>query len=286
VARRQALAAGLTRHAVAHRLERGWWRRALPGTYVVAALDDGEPTRRWAALLWAPPGTLLSHDTAAALHELPVLCPDARLHLRTPERRDCPAGIVLHRPRAVLADVDRADRGGLPITGTARTALDLARELPEHRCAGFLIGCVQQRRVTPAALAAAAERGGKPDAPLRRLLAELDPAAQADSERTARRLLTATGLPVEAQVAVRLPIGIVHLDLAIRSTRIAIEVDGFRYHSGVDAVIRDRERDELLRRAGWEIVRVMPHELRHAEPFLSRVWELHGLRRAALQLPA
>jgi very-short-patch-repair endonuclease len=286
VTREQALAVGLTRHAVAHRVERGWWRRALPGTYVVAGLDEGAASRCWAAVLWAPAGACLSHDTAAALHGLPVLGGDAPVHLSMSGRgRDCPAGLAVHRLASPLDAADVATRQGLPVTGGTRTALDVARRLPESRRAGFLIACAQQRLVTPAQLASAAERGGRRYLSLRRLLAALDPAAQSDSERTARMLLTGAGLAVEAQVAVRLPVGTVHLDLAIRATRIAIEVDGIPHHSGVDAVLRDRQRDELLREAGWEVVRVMPHELARPEVFIARVWRLHALRLAAQQVP-
>jgi very-short-patch-repair endonuclease len=49
-------------------------------------------------------------------------------------------------------------------------------------------------------------------------------------------------------------------------------------------VARDRQRDELLRRAGWDVVRVMPHELSRPEDFVSRVWQAHALRLAALQV--
>ncbi|MCW2746692.1 MAG: cullin, a subunit of ubiquitin ligase, partial [Mycobacterium sp.] len=273
-------------HGIAHRLDRGWWRRVLPATYVVASADEGELSRRWAALLWAPPGSCLSHDTAAVLQRLPLLRPpDRRIHVRTEFRRDCPEGLVLHRPRRGLAATDLEARGELPVTGVARTALDVARTLPERRRAGFLIACVQQRLVRPPDLVASAARGGKADASLRCLLASLDPAAQSDSERAARGLLVAAGLPVEAQVEVHLvPIGVIHLDLAIRITRVAIEVDGLRYHEVADAVARDRQRDELLRRAGWDVVRVMPHELSRPEDFVSRVWQAHALRLAALQV--
>jgi hypothetical protein len=282
VTRSQALAAGLTRHGIAHRLQRGWWRRVLPATYVVVGQDEGDATRWWGALLWAPPGSVLSHDTAAAMQRLPVLRPDARVHVTTADRGDsrAPPGLRLHRPRRLLAPADRAVSGGLAITAIARTAVDLAATLAREQQVGFLVACRQQRRMSYADLLAAA---GRHSPRLQAIVGSIDPTVDSGSELEAGRLLGASGLPVEFQVAVRLSATVVvHLDLGIRASRIAIEVDGTRYHSSVEAALRDRERDELLRLAGWEVVRVMPHELREPAAFVARVWRLHALRSTPL----
>ncbi|MCW2744633.1 MAG: hypothetical protein JWM48_1183 [Mycobacterium sp.] len=86
----QAVAAGLSRHAVA--TDR--WRRVLPRTYVVVGRDAGDLTWWAAALLWAPEGSALSHGTAAVVHGLPVLAPGGGTELTVPGGRSrprCPA---------------------------------------------------------------------------------------------------------------------------------------------------------------------------------------------------
>jgi very-short-patch-repair endonuclease len=287
VTREQALAAGVTRHGIAHRVRRGWWRRVLPATYVVAGLDEGDATRRWAALLWAPPGSCLSHDTAAVVHGLPLLTADARMHVTTVGRGlNNRADLVVHRLQAPLAAEDVTTRDGLRLTGRARTAVDVARALPAQQRAGFLIACVHQRGVRPWNLLAAAERAGARCAAVHRLLATLDPAAQSDAERTTRTILLGAALPVEAQVAIRVSAAVVfHADLALRESMIVIEVDGQPYHSDLAAVVRDRQRDEALRAAGWEVVRVMPHELSRPADLISRVWRLHAARLPIVRRP-
>lgn len=70
LSRRQALDCGLTPRQIQRLVGSGRWRRAARGVYVVAG---SSPTwRRRAAVAWlaGPPGTLLSHRTAAALHGL------------------------------------------------------------------------------------------------------------------------------------------------------------------------------------------------------------------------
>ena len=276
----QAVAAGLSRHAVAHRVATDRWRRVLPRTYVVVGRDAGDLTRWAAALLWAPEGSALSHGTAAVVHGLPVLAPGGGTELTVPGRaQPTPLpGIVLHRPRRWLEPVDLGVVNGLTVTSRARCAVELAAQLPPRRRAGFLIACLQQRRITLPELHAAAAR-----LPLDRgvagFVASLDPQLQSASEAEVVAMLRGAGLAVRTQLPVRLPqIGWVHLDVAIESTQIDIEVDGWQYHSSTEAVVRDRQRDELLRLAGWEVIRVLVHELADPEPFIRRVWAAHALR--------
>jgi hypothetical protein len=76
IARHQALACGITRSALRHRLRRGGpWRMILPGVY---AADTGAMTleqREMAALLHAGPGSVLTGPAAVRRHRL--ACPGA-----------------------------------------------------------------------------------------------------------------------------------------------------------------------------------------------------------------
>jgi hypothetical protein len=72
ISRRQALAGGLTRDALAHRIRPGGpWQRIFPGVYVA---HSGFPTieqKDMAALLYAGPGSMLTGT--AALRDLGVI---------------------------------------------------------------------------------------------------------------------------------------------------------------------------------------------------------------------
>ena len=51
------------------------------------------------------------------------------------------------------------------------------------------------------------------------------------------------------------------LDFALLEQKIAIEVDGFKWHSSEKAMKRDRFKDYMLRREGWEVVRIKEEEI-------------------------
>nr|MDT0664507.1 type IV toxin-antitoxin system AbiEi family antitoxin domain-containing protein [Micromonospora sp. DSM 115978] len=76
VTRTQALAAGLTRRAISHRLTSGRWTALLPGVY----LTEGDATpRAWAraaSLRWGR-DVVVSHEAAASVFDLPVVATPA-----------------------------------------------------------------------------------------------------------------------------------------------------------------------------------------------------------------
>jgi len=120
--RRQALATGMTRGAIQKKLGRGDWVTVLPATYRLS----GSP-RTWhqlvmAACLWARPGAVASHRTAAALLDLPGFKPGI-IEIITSRRLSAP-GIIVHRCR-MNARIDSSKCDGIPITAAHRTIIDL-----------------------------------------------------------------------------------------------------------------------------------------------------------------
>ena len=65
VSRRQVLRAGVSRNTIVSKLNHGLWQQLHPGVY--GAFTGALPwdARLWAAVLYAGPGALLSHETAA-----------------------------------------------------------------------------------------------------------------------------------------------------------------------------------------------------------------------------
>jgi hypothetical protein len=132
-----ALQAGLSRHAVAHRLGTGRWRRLRRGVYCTAELWSSLDERRRhllrarAELLVPVPERVLSHASAAAAWGLPL--PAAGVgpvwttdgDLRRTARRS--ADHVLEV--ASLRPQDVAGLNGLPVTAEARTVADCLRHL-------------------------------------------------------------------------------------------------------------------------------------------------------------
>jgi very-short-patch-repair endonuclease len=72
-----------------------------------------------------------------------------------------------------------------------------------------------------------------------------------------RQLTRHEGLPeAVSQFAIELRTGLTgHLDFAYPHEMLAIEIDSVRWHSGIRAITRDNERQNLLVALGWRVLR-------------------------------
>ena len=122
VAREQLRRLGLGRDAVRRRIEAGRLLRLYDGVYAAGHFALTADSRRMAAVLACGPGALLSHRAAGALWGC-VRAP-AALEVTTPRSRRPRPGIVMHRSRLIHPD-DRAVIRAIPVTGAARTVVDL-----------------------------------------------------------------------------------------------------------------------------------------------------------------
>jgi len=147
ITRQQALAIGLTRHALGYRLRVGGpWRSVLPGIYVAAT---GMPTtlqRQMAALLHAGEGSLITGQAALRHHR--IWGPDAEVVdvLVPASRRRSDAEFVrLHR---TLRMPERSWQvGPLRLALPARAVADTARGMASLRDVRAIVAdAVQQGR--------------------------------------------------------------------------------------------------------------------------------------------
>lgn len=102
---------------------------------------------------------------------------------------------------------------------------------------------------------------------LRSLLEETLPAPHATRlEKAMLRLHRAHGLPEpEVEYEVRDDRGrlVARVDFAHPEQRLAIEVDGYRWHGSPEAFRRDRVRDRRLRALDWTVLRFVWLEVMH-----------------------
>lgn len=61
------------------------------------------------------------------------------------------------------------------------------------------------------------------------------------------------------------------IDFAIIDWRIAIEVDGKKWHSSKKALRKQRFRDYQLRRGGWTVIHIPEEELDNLDSLLSSI---------------
>jgi hypothetical protein len=124
--RSQALQAGLSADMIKFRINSDRWRQIHRGVYATFTGIPGRGARLWAALLWAGPGAMLSHETAAELQRLTDR-PVEMIHVTVPGQRRVLAveGVSIHRSARAVEAVQR--NSNPPRTRVEETLLDLTQ---------------------------------------------------------------------------------------------------------------------------------------------------------------
>jgi hypothetical protein len=151
----QIQANGLTRAILISRLRRGSWQRSYPGVYAAFSGALSRKARLWAAILYAGPGAMLSHQTAAELWKL-TDDPSSLIHVTIPSSRRVrkQPGIVLHL--SSRADWAIHPSGLPPRTRLEETVIDLCGAAEDLDAAvGWVTRAIGRRLTTPDKLRAA-----------------------------------------------------------------------------------------------------------------------------------
>lgn len=127
VTSQQAVAAGLTKAALAWQLRSERWRQPYRNVYMLSSGPPGREAMLWAAVLRGGRGAMLSHHSAAELAHL-IDQPRKAVHLTVPaDRRIRPVpGLVIHT--STHADQVRHPSLRPPRTRIEHTVLDLAAQ--------------------------------------------------------------------------------------------------------------------------------------------------------------
>jgi very-short-patch-repair endonuclease len=256
VTRTQLLHAGLSSHAIDHRLRSGRLHPLHRGVYLVGHGVPPDGARELGAVLACGERAVLSHLSAAGLWRLPS-SPQGAVDVTVWGRRcDSKHGIRVHR----VAALDRRDvrkLGGIPVTSPARTILELAAVV-ELRELERAVAEAEARRLTRRSemVTLLARVGARPGAAVLRSLLAADTApalTRSEAEERFLALIRAAELPTpEANIR----LGPHEVDLLWREQGLVVEVDGFRFHSTRAAFERDRQRDAKLAAAGLRVIRV------------------------------
>ena len=214
----------------------------------------------------------LSHETAAALHDVKLLgtLGDTRPSLTMPPNSPSVTA-ASHVHRAALPSDAVVSRDSLPCTAPARTVVDLARSRPFRDAVAAVDSALNQRRVTAESLARLhAVCGRWPGASrARRVLDFADGLAESPYESLARVLCVEQGVPRPTpQLQVTGADGHQYwCDLGWEEEWTVLEVDGFtkyvtRKGNDPDRVhFAEKVRSDMIVEAGYELVRVTPLEL-------------------------
>ncbi|MDD7940836.1 type IV toxin-antitoxin system AbiEi family antitoxin domain-containing protein [Actinomycetospora lutea] len=263
VTRAQALACGLSRAAIKHRLARGLWTLLWPRVYLSASHAFGPRARLRGASLWLGPSATLIGVGATWWWRLVDEPPDVLRFAVPPSRRVRSRGGVVAVRRRLPGRRSTVD--GVPVVSKAYAVVDAAAELGLRRGAELMDRALLSERVTLEALRSAhRSRLGRPGSrTVARLLALAAGGARSEAERRVHALLRSAGVTGwAADLRVVVPDhGVAVLDIAFPGSRVLVEVDGWAYHRDLPAFRRDQERQNALVLVGWTVLRVNWHLL-------------------------
>ena len=251
--------------------QRGY-RRLVQGVYADPGLTVDHRLRCRGVALLLPAGLVIGGHSAAAWYGAPFAAThDPVTVIRPPEAEwKGPRGVRVHRSQSAFDVVHDAD--DVPVTTPLRTAWDLAALDSLPTAVAALDGMTRAGTVGLDDLTAMVRDGvGQWGvAKVRRAVELVDPRADSPPESWVRVALVLAGLRPVPQCPVDVGGFVVHVDLGFPEARVAVEYEG-AYHFEDDQLVRDDERYELLRAAGWTVIRLSAADLRDLERVLARI---------------
>jgi very-short-patch-repair endonuclease len=246
----QAQQAGLSQDAVYRRVRAGRWKRCSPGVFFV----DDRPftdTARIRAAVWGQGSLAAASGLAAAWWHGITKYPPKIVEVTVPRNahRVIRAGIRTRRRDLESADV--VEHNGLRVTELALTIVEAA----VRRGGGVeLLDTALQRHAGLGQLWRAHLRNkgrhGSPRA--RRLLKAADDGARSAAERLLIQMLKSADI---TGWKANQPVAGYKVDVVFPRCKVAIETDGFAFHSDADVFNRDRKRQNAIALAGWQVLR-------------------------------
>jgi very-short-patch-repair endonuclease len=261
VARRQLLAAGVHRDAVARRVRSGL---LLPGARGIYRVAHAPPTRfgkEMEASLACGPGALIGHRSATAIYGFLPYPAAANVWVTVTKARGTGFDGIILRRTGCLDPAEVRLIGWLPLTSPARTLVDLAGVVEEERLEQAVAAALQRSVTMPELRRQLARSNGRRGAKaLRRLLDGKAAPAHTKSEAELRMLslVRRSGLP---EPEVNVWVGRYLVDFYWPDHDLVAEFDGYAFHSDFRSFRRDRERSNTLQLMGITVLRFTWHDL-------------------------
>ncbi|MBS9375671.1 type IV toxin-antitoxin system AbiEi family antitoxin domain-containing protein [Rhodococcus sp. B50] len=265
ILRADALTTGLSDTEIRRALRNGELERLEPGVYIAdTSLDDLDRYRMRVRSVGArlSADTVTSHESAAVLHGLALWKPDlTRVHV---SRDRCGGGrrtASRHLHVAPLPTDDRSEVDGVSCTSMARTVVDLACTLDfdEAVIAGDS-AAARQPGFTEALARCLAESGPRTGiAAARRLATFVDGRSESPGESLSRVRMQEFGMPspiLQKEIRTTGGLFVGRADFYWEEGVVG-EFDGMSKYDegGIEAVRREKRREDALRDLGFEVIR-------------------------------
>jgi very-short-patch-repair endonuclease len=252
----QAARLGLPERTLRRRVAEEDWERVAPRVVLAGGHRWSDRARVRAAALWAGDQAVLSGPAAAWWHGMLAAAP-AEVEVTVPRGAGHrpPAGVQVRRRD--LAAADLAGVHGVRVTARPLTVLETAVVVPSG--SAFLDRALQRHVGFDQVYDSYCRNlGAHGSAGIAVLLTAAADRADSAAERLTISMLRKAGLRGWVP---GYPFGPWTVDVAFPAARLAIEVDGWAWHSDVSRFRADRHKGNALVRAGWELLRFTWHDL-------------------------
>lgn len=229
----------------------GRLERVFPRVYAVGHRAPSREADLWAAILYAGPGAMLSHATAAQWRGLIDHAPGV-IEVSTPRKIRSLRGVRVYGERQVT----RHTHNRIPITSIPQTVLDLAAATSNPRLVRRALAVLDYRhQLDVQALRAICEHGRPGSRLLNQALTAHEPQlahTNSDLETDFLEFCERHNVPVP-QFNVRVH-GVL-VDAHWPGSNLVVELDGYDNHSSRAQLRRDRRNDFKLRNEGLTVYR-------------------------------
>lgn len=261
VTRAQLLEGGMSSSAIGRKVAAGELVRIRPRIFLVGGCPLSWEARLTAASLACDPPAAISHRSAAAVWGFETFDPGPVEVTTVRPLRD--VGGVAHRSK-ILLPAQVTHYRGFFLTTPSQTLIDLGAVTSAARVAAALDSALLRGLTSLAYLSKHLERFGGRGRPgtglLRRLIEERQEGCRTESELErlfSRNVIRPGSLPrpIFQYLIFDGDEFVARRDFVYPFEMVAIEVDGWRFHAGLEAWQRDLATDNRLIAMGWVVLR-------------------------------
>jgi predicted transcriptional regulator of viral defense system len=231
----------------------GYLTRVLPKVYAVGHTAPSREADLWAAVLYAGPGAMLSHASAAH-HRGLIIYPPGVIHVSTPrEKVKSIRGVVTVHAQRERA---RSSHEGVPTATNEQTVLDLAADPRDFKLVRRALAVLDYRNeLDLTALEAICGKGRAGSRALRQALEIHQPElAHTNGELEDAFLYLCERFGLQIPLFNRSMYGF-PVDAYWPELNLIAEVDGLGAHSEPAQLRKDRRKELTLREHGHRVVR-------------------------------
>ena len=263
----QLAAIGFSSSGIRHRAASGRLIEVHRRVYAIHPRPYSRQQLWLAAVFACGPGSTLSDLPAAGLlgiFEPPPLIAHVTNTTGSGRTR---AGIVIHR--RFLERQDITVRHGIPCTTPARTILDCSRILDAEASEDMLMAADSKRILNRRRLEElVAEHGSRH---LRPLISDDPRVMRSRNERRLFSICREFGVPLpETEYEIVTAGRTFYADFCWPELRLIVEADSWRWHGGRRANESDRDRDQLLAIAAWQVLHFTRDQILHGRTETGR----------------